>query len=495
MLFLAAILFIPLVQQRLQIFDVAPLGGYYTVPEKPLLNKSTWLDGSFAEGANAYFDFNLGFRPWLIRCRNTFYYWILNSSGQYDFVVGKNRNIFYNNNVYSATGKDFVGKEFISKRIEKLDFVASKLKERGIKLFVVIAPGKANLYTADFPLAYKPADSIKTNYYWLRNSLKQSNLKYIDFHKQYNQLKNTTSYPLFSNASLHWSTYHYMHSWDSILHFMNAMGGKTVSDFVFGPVIKSDSASLQEMDQLPGMNVFGLLEKQTYYYPKYSYKNIPDKKAKALFISDSFFLTFLANNITNDAMDAQCWFYHREIYPQSYTKQTTLNDIDYWGEFFKNDYVCIMMSEVTWGQAGFEFADKAFNYFTDELATLHADFDGSVMNQYAFISNDAGYRNLIEAKAKENKISFNRMAYLDALYLIGLQSYQQTGNDTSYQSLIATLSNHAYITAAIAAKDSSYATGSSVNYIEAFAKYLASKHVSKTHLDSLLQLKATTKQP
>jgi hypothetical protein len=82
----------------------------------------------------------------LIRCRNTFYYWVLQSSGQYDFMVGKHRNIFYNNNVYAATGKDFVGKEFISNRIKKLAYVADKLSEKGIKLFVVLAP-KKQIYT------------------------------------------------------------------------------------------------------------------------------------------------------------------------------------------------------------------------------------------------------------------------------------------------------------------------------------------------------------
>lgn len=490
MLFLTGILFLPLLQQRLQFINVAPLGGFYSVPAKPVLSKATWLDGTFAEGANTYFDFNLGFRPWLIRCRNTFYYWVLQSSGQYDFMVGKHRNIFYNNNVYAATGKDFVGKEFISNRIKKLAYVADKLSEKGIKLFVVLAPGKANLYTADLPMAYLPADSVNTNYYWLKKNLVANKLPLIDFHEQYAQLKKTSPYPIYSYGSLHWSTYHYMHSWDSILNYINSLGGKPVSDFVIGPVVQSDSASLQEMDQLPGMNVFGTLQKQTYYYPKYAYRNVPVAKAKTLFISDSFVLTFMANNLTNDAMDAQCWFYHRDVYPQSYTKPLALRDINYWGELYKQDYVCVLMSEVTWGEAGFEFADKVYNHLTDGINAMLIEFDSKVMSQYTFISSDLNSKQMITSKAVANNISFERMAYLDAIYLINLDFTNNLGADTTYKLLFDKIAGSKLMAEHLAQKDKKYALGSDRFYVEAFTKYVTLSKVLPAQLDSLLQLKS-----
>jgi hypothetical protein len=131
-----------------------------------------------------------------------------------------------------------------------------------------------------------------------------------------------------------------------------------------------------------------------------------------------------------------------------------------------------------------------YNHLTDGINAMLIEFDSKVMSQYTFISSDLNSKQMITSKAVANNISFERMAYLDAIYLINLDFTNNLGADTTYKLLFDKIAGSKLMAEHLAQKDKKYALGSDRFYVEAFTKYVTLSKVLPAQLDSLLQLKS-----
>lgn len=438
--FLMGVLCLPNIQYFFKLINEEPLGGAFIKPGAPYFSKQFWFEGSYQESFNKAYNASFGFHNTLIRLRNQFYFSVLHASAEPDFMRDKYDYIHARNNLRSVTGDDFKGEPFFDERMRKLKVVSDSLNAHGIPLLFVIAPGRSNILRNQLPPRYHPADSVNTNYYWLNKKVQQYGIDNINFHQYFLDIKDTVSYPLFYKNGIHWSMVSFTYAYDSILRKMETYHNTPLARF--HPNYKTvivDSANTQDTDQLPGMNLFSHANDETFYYPYWYVDNVPHPLPKLLCIGDSYFLTFLFQHMTDSVFDYQYWFYHNTVYPQSFTKETNILDIDYWQTVMNADYILIVTSEVSWESAGFDFVENAYNYFKNPEATIVRTnievITKKVLGMNDYIKRTPDFMKTEIDKAAQNKISIAEMTLRDAFYLVEVDYQQKLNDEVAFQNL------------------------------------------------------------
>lgn len=436
-IFLMGLLCLPNIQYVFKLVKEEPLGGAFIKPGAPYFTMKFWFWGSYQDAFNKAYNASFGFHNTLIRLRNQFYYSVLNASAEPDFVRDKNDYIHSLNNIRSVTGDDFKGELFFDEHMRKLKVVSDSLKANGIPLLFVIAPGRSNILREQLPARYHPADSNKTNYYWLNNKIQKYGIDNINFHQYFNLIKDTIKYPLFYKNGVHWSLISFTYAYDSIVKKLASYQTTPLTKFT--PAVATlitDSSNIQDEDQIPGMNLYSYKKDQKFYYPLWRVDAVTNPLPKLLCIGDSYFLTFLYQHMADSIFDYQYWFYHNTVYPQSFTKETNIRDIDYWDTVLKSNYILIVTSEVSWELGGFEFVENAYNYFNNKdvfKVQLNLETVKKIvlaMQEYIEATPEF-YKNEIE-KAAQNKISISEMTLRDAFYLTEMDYKQKLTDTNSY---------------------------------------------------------------
>jgi hypothetical protein len=440
------VLCLPNIQYVFKLVEEEPLGGAFIKPGAPYFTKQFWFWGSYQEAFNKAYNASFGFHNTLIRLRNQFYYSVLHASAEPDFVRDKNDYIHSRNNIRSVTGDDFKGELFFEERMRKLKVVSDSLKAHGIPLLFVLAPGRSNILRDQLLPRYHPADSTATNYYWLNNKIQKYGIDNINFHQYFIEIKDTIKYPLFYKNGVHWSLVSFSHAFDSIVKKLATY--QTTALTKFTPAVSTmitDSSNIQDEDQIPGMNLFSYKKDQQFYYPLWRVDSVTYPLPKLLCIGDSYFLTFLYQHMADSIFDYQYWFYHNTVYPQSFTKETNIRDIDYWDVVFKSNYILIVSSEVSWDLGGFDFVENAYNYFSDKEGTiLKQNMDlvkKKIINMNNYINNTPDYLQAEIEKANQNKITIAEMTWRDAFYLVELDYKQKLNDETAFQTFYESYKN------------------------------------------------------
>ena len=143
-LFFLLLMWIPLLQTLTQMLPEETLHGAVAEVKKPEFSIYNWRNNVFQDETATWLDSKTGLRAMLLRLRNQWLKVLFDESGEKDFFIGKNGNVFSRNNIRSATGDDFTGEENYLNRFGKLKVISDSLAPRGIPLLLVIAPGKAN---------------------------------------------------------------------------------------------------------------------------------------------------------------------------------------------------------------------------------------------------------------------------------------------------------------------------------------------------------------
>jgi len=360
-LFLFGLLFIPRIMKRLRLIFEVPLQGEFNPAAKVSLSFATWFDGNFQKSYDKYYEENIGLRNTLIRIYNQVDYTFFKTTHS-DVIVGKNRYLFLEDYLNAYIGKDFIGEEDINRRMEQINFVSDKLKQKGIYVIIAIAPTKVDFYAEYIPSFYSRRKPDSTNYNSWRKNLAASTIPFIDFNDLFLKAKDTSRFALYPKQGIHWSQYGMYVVADSLLKFMREETGIDMKNLNCNAIKTSQKLMSTDYDLGDLCNVLFKMKHDDMPYPILSVEDNPSKpKPNVLVIGDSYYWNLYNTEIPRKIFNGKnFWYYNYEAYTDSTKGPQKLDPANCMHVVEKQQVILIIQTVPNLNKLGFGFFDYAY---------------------------------------------------------------------------------------------------------------------------------------
>ena len=345
------LLFLPMVQEHLRLFDFRKLSGVVAENPQPEPTLEHFTDNSMQDWVENYLRLHYGLREPFTRAYNQYLWdffgksnvvsrkfiyisddgWIYERPSLEEYYQSKKRYYSYDS---AAVARNF-GEEVL--RLYQLQQI---LEERGTHLFVALLPGKELIYPEHVPVTNE-FDGEPTFSAWefYRDRLQTMGVNHIDFGQWFLDLKDTVDYPLFPQTGTHWSNYAAMHVADSIIRYMEWLGDIKMEHFIIGEREQRTVEPDDDLEQL--MNLARPLPKTPNYYAPYTI--IDDSTAsrpKLITIGDSFYWNLLNAAPFGKVMgSSRYWYYFNTVYFDD--EHNNIGEVDVMQEVLDADFVMI----------------------------------------------------------------------------------------------------------------------------------------------------------
>ncbi|MDF3027103.1 MAG: sugar O-acetyltransferase precursor [Fluviicola sp.] len=356
-----ALLCIPMIQHKFRFFEEKPLNGSFELSSKPKLTKESWFSGKYQEGQDKYITDHTGFRPAWIRIYNQWNYSLFNIAHASGVIRGKEDYLYEESYINAYYGADFLGEQKIERITADWKSIQDTLKEKGIDLVVILAPGKASFYPEYIPETYKRPRTGNTNYEVFKKQFHKHAVTYIDMHSWFESMKKESKYPLFSKTGIHWSAYGQFLAMDSLSKFVSKRCKTETPHLVLETIVESDKPMLGDDDIGRGMNLIVGIPDLKLAYPRFHPNRKPKKDdPKVLVIADSFYWPLFNSNCSNFLFNGgKFWYYNEQIYPASYTKATLVKDQSLDQKLKENKVVFLLITDANLHKFSFGFIEMA----------------------------------------------------------------------------------------------------------------------------------------
>lgn len=392
-----------------------PLEGSFQEKIKPELHFADVYTGDYQKNMEAYLNDKTGGRPYLVRINNQMEWWLFKATNVESVVVGKENYLYEKSYIDAYYGSDFVGDAHVQEKMRKLKQVKDSLESRGVKLIVTIAPGKASFFPEYFPDHYKQKQQ-RTNYQAYVEAFAQSDVPFIDFRGWFDSMKSTSKYPLFPKGGIHWSSYGEVLAADSLIRFMNTLTTESqLNTIQINEINTSKYAYNRDEDIEESMNLLFNLEDNEMAYPDFSpVKHHAKRTTRVLTIADSYFWGMYHWGAKDYFNDGPFWYYNREIYPESFTQQTFVQDlVDLGYEVEKNDVVLIMFTDANLKDFAYDFIDRLYDEYCSNGREKREKRIAQIIEA---INNTPQWLASIKEQAKKDGISLEEALRKNAVY-------------------------------------------------------------------------------
>jgi len=359
------ILIFPSIQGNFKLIKEPLLGGY--VPEKkiPKLNSKTFFSEKYQKKAEQYAKYKYGYRAYFIRLYNQYKFSLYKKMNLREgLVYGKNGYLFGQYYIDSHFGKDFIGKDSINKKIEKLKLIKDTLEKENKHILTIIASSKGTFFEEYIPDKFKKNKTL-SNYQYYVKKFKEENINFIDFNSYFLKIKGKKEYPLYPKYGVHWSIYGGTIVADSLISYIENQLKIDLPD-VINEKFEIKKGSSRDIDTENSLNLFFKLDDVDYAYPTVQY----DKKNKdtltVLVVGDSFFYSINNQNLlSNEFYDSEFWYYNKggtERLP--YNRKKDL--IKLRTKMIKFNYIILISNEAKLHSFAWNFIEDLYNmYYSD----------------------------------------------------------------------------------------------------------------------------------
>lgn len=355
---------LPLLHDYIHIPQFESLKGDVVNPAKVTFSINKWNSGKYQEEKDNYNNSMFSIKPILVRVNNEFYFRVFKMARANGVVVGKKNYLYEEKYINAYNGTDFIGEDSLRKTLTKLKFISDTLNKLNKQLIIVFAAGKASFYPEFIPDKYLPTKE-KTNYKFLSAATKKTDLNVIDFNSWFINQKHKSKHPLYPQFGVHWSSYGSALAADSIIRYIEEKRNIDAPNFTYDGF---DFAQPYETDYdiADGLNLLFRLNSFQMAYPKLQIQK-GETKPKVLMIADSYYWEMYGKGISNCFQDDHFWYYNQLVYPESNTKETYTNDLNFKSEIDKHEVIIIMCTESHLKEIGWGFIEKADLYFKGKL--------------------------------------------------------------------------------------------------------------------------------
>lgn len=352
---------IPLFQHKFRYFEVEELHGAVDKIDKPSLTSTALFNGSFQKSYEKYLKANFGFRNTFIRINNQRHYSLYGRAFANGVVVGKQSYLYEENYIKAYLGLDFIGEKAIKNKIRRLAVIKDTLHKYDKEIVVLLAPGKASFYPEFIPGDY-PKPKTKTNYKAYKKMLKELDILTLDFNDWFRKMKDTSTYPLFPKTGIHWSKYGEFLVADSLVSFFKTLSGKDLPALKLTALSTPDTVMGTDDDIEKGMNLLFNISDLKMAYPEFTYNENSKESLKVLTIADSYYWGLHGMGISNRVFgNGEFWYYNKQIYPDSFTEETLVQNIDLLARVMNHDAVLIICTDANLYKFAFGFIDALYD--------------------------------------------------------------------------------------------------------------------------------------
>jgi hypothetical protein len=384
------ILVVPVIQQNSGLFRVKKLDGQAVPAVYPRFSLKTWFADEFQVKFNKATEENVGFRPDFIRLKNQLEYAVYNKANASGVVSGKHKYLFETDYIRSYTGRDYLGDYFWEQKFNRLKKVADTLAKLGVKMSIVLEPGKASYFPEYIPGRFLRFQSDHTNYQAILAESDRTGIPVLDLNRYFRDQRTKAPYPLFPKGGIHWSTGGMVLAADTLLGFINGALHIKVPDLVVDHVEMSDSLRDTDGDLADIMNLVKAPKHPEMGYPVFHFADKDSlPKPRVLVISDSYFFNFLGAKIPARAFANEAfWYYNQDIYPDSWTVPKDTGSLDIPKTVEGMDLVMIMVTERFYHRFDWNFTDVLYrHYFPATAREYRYDFMRSIIGSYTWFDD------------------------------------------------------------------------------------------------------------
>ena len=411
-----ALLAFPAVQYHYKIIPEAPLKGFFVKGEPPVLKYFTWrrwFSGDFQKTYSDRRNEYSGFYNTLIRISNQYDYSLFGLIHAKGFVQGLNRCLYEEDYLYEYTGKYFIGKATIDKKLERLKNVQDSLRAHHIHLLLVYEPGKASFCPEYIPRRFHPEWRSQTNYEYFLQRSAEMGVSYLDMNRYFQMMKDTSRYPLFPQYGMHWSLYGVTFAVDTLVKRIEAETGKQLPNFTIRHLATSPPPQGTDNDIGELLNLVCPLPDTESLYPEIVFENAPGKlNLSVLIVADSYYLNIVEDYGPKLFKEQEYWYYNNKLYPyQNNNPPAYVDKTNLLGKLLRFDVILLMVSEINLHCGFWNFADEAWAAFHPGHPDPHLY---RIENQ---IRNDREWFSFMAGKAIKNGTTLEAMIREDAAYV------------------------------------------------------------------------------
>jgi hypothetical protein len=397
-----ALMFLPFLQFEFNFIKIKPLEGAFLLSERPNTKEFTW-NAWFTEKFQSYFnkaiEDNIGFRGFLVRMNNQINYWLFMHTDNKNIVIGKEGYLYEEGYILGYTGKNFVGKEFLDKRISRLKDVQQYLKkEKNIDLILVFEPGKASFDSEFIPKRYKKKGV--SNYDYCAQRCDELEVKTIDLNKYFLQLKNNSKYPLYPKYSVHWSSFGMALAMDTIIKYIEGARKIDMPELIWNSIRVNDTSKDADFDAESTLNLLFSFPNLKLGYPQLRFGSDAGKhKPMVLAVADSYYWSIYNSKIPlNVFANEKFWYYGKTIYPDIFEPTCNyVTDSIFNNDIEKQEVVLLMITEMNLYNAFWGFTDKLYDkYFPEAQKDSEYECIGNL------VADDYWLRSTIDSSNKLN---------------------------------------------------------------------------------------------
>lgn len=396
----AVLLFLSPIQQATQLFKFKKLYGVMEEQPKPQLSVQHWLDCSFQGNAEAYLQQHYGFREPLTRLYNQ-YIWDF-----YDLTFAKERNWvfvsddgwyyesgyvkeYYEGNSWKYAKDSLQMAKILGREALMLSQTQQILDHLGVHLFVLLEPGKELIYPEHLPAnTLYHHDKVFSAHEFLHQRFEDLNINYIDAGEWFLQMKDSVDFPLFPQTGTHWSNLAAMVVADSLIRYMEDLGGINMQNFQIGEKFIKTKEPDNDLEEW--LNLMRPLKGTTNYYAKT--KLVDDStavKPRLITIGDSFYWNILNHTPYKRIFSSTpYWYYFSSTYFDG--PDGNVADIDLIEKVMSADFIMLAYSTPQQYEIGNGFAQRflmEWCYDEEEIEQLKQKMTERIRNDKAWMGN------------------------------------------------------------------------------------------------------------
>lgn len=409
---------VPMILTVYPFIDIEPLEGSFEEKEQPKFTWDSVYTGGYQKAMEEYINEHTGGRPYLVRINNQLDFWAFNKANANGVLIGKEDYLFEESYIDAYYGADFIGEKKVKDKIQKLERVSDSLHAHGVELVVAFAPGKGSFYPEYFP-DHLRLEKKRTNYEAYKEAIEASNVRFMDLKSWFLSMKSSSKYPLFPKGGIHWSSYGEVIAADSMIRFMNGFTKESqINSINIKRVNTSKYAYNMDEDIEESMNLLFDMEDLVMGYPVFSpIKHSAERTTKVLTVADSYFWGMYNWGLSKEYFNnGEYWYYNREMYPQSFEKQTFVQNLpDYAFEVEKNDVILVMFTDANLKDFAYDFIDRLYEEYCENGRQIRekkiADIIQSIRNTPKWLAQ-------IKKQAKKEGISLEDALRNNAVYML-----------------------------------------------------------------------------
>jgi hypothetical protein len=298
-------------------YPAGTLSGHYIPMTKPVLSLKNIFNRDFQEQAESWINENIGFRNKLIRVRNQIAWTLFVKPSIKGVVVGKEGYIFNLSYIHAYSGQDYIGQDSIQLFIHRLKAIQDTLASQGKTMLVMLAPGKGSYSHQYIPDKYLKKLG-RTNYSDYKALLPASGIQFLDFKNWFDQMRDTSTYPLFPKTGVHWSRFGASLAADSMLGLLNKLQSVRLPRIKLENIRWSYPPNPQDEDIGKALNLIKRPRPIPMGEREVVYPDTLIKKPSVLIIADSYWFGIADCEILNHDFSAtDLLYYNRSLLKNS----------------------------------------------------------------------------------------------------------------------------------------------------------------------------------